>query len=295
MVSFVRLATTFAAAPGESLLSWLSRLCAANDISTSEFSSQIMGRDAREFAALATRDEHAHALECVTGVGAASIREMMHSGPDPALTTFFDQPIPWSSLERSKRRIAPGRLAKDQTPFLRALWSIRVISCEPTSGERLVNRCTCGQPLWWSSMHHMLECAACGEDLRSIPAVLGTNEEIDVSRFWASMYSLKARKRMEARAMLYPEIRNFDPARLLKFAGCLGELDGAARRPRIESGTLVLARLAQTINHLSESQRRAVERAILDLQSDKQPTTWGISQAKQRNGPRASFIEPSNK
>ena len=135
MVSFVRLATTFAAAPGESLLSWLSRLCAANDISTSEFSSQIMGRDAGEFAALATRDEHALALECVTGVGAASIREMMHSGPDPALTTFFDQPIPWSSLERSKRRIAPGRLAKDQTPFLRALWSFSDSAVNPHPGS----------------------------------------------------------------------------------------------------------------------------------------------------------------
>jgi hypothetical protein len=265
MVSFVRLATTFAAAPGESLLSWLSRLCAANDISTSEFSSQIMGRDAGEFAALAKRDEHALALECVTGVGAASIREMMHSGPDPALTTFFDQPIPWSSLERSKRRIAPGRLAKDQTPFLRALWSIRVISCDPTSGERLVDRCTCGQPLWWWSMYRFLECGACGRDVRSIPAALGTNEQIEVSRFWASMYSFKPQKRMEVRAMLHPDIRKCDVAKLLKFAEFLGELDSSARNRRLETGTLVLKGLTQRIDRLSVIQRRAVERAIVDL------------------------------
>ena len=265
MVSFVRLATTFAAAPGESLLSWLSRLCAANDISTSEFSSQIMGRDAGEFAALATRDEHALALECVTGVGAASIREMMHSGPDPALTTFFDQPIPWSSLERSKRRIAPGRLAKDQTPFLRALWSIRAISCEPTSGERLVNRCTCGQPLWWSSMHRLLECDSCGADLRSIPTAMGTEEEIKVSRFWASMYSLKPRKRIEARSMLYPAVRDCDPAKLVQFAEFVGAIRELAPCGGLHTGTLILTGLPQSVEQLSVSWRRAVERAMVEF------------------------------
>jgi hypothetical protein len=267
MVSFVCLATTFPAAPGECLLSWLSRLCAANDMSTSEFSSQIVGRDSREFAALATRDEHALALGRVTGRGAAAIRAMMHSGIDPAVTTFFDQPIPWSALERSKRRIAPGRLTKDQAPFLRALWSIRVISCDPTSRERLIDRCTCGKPLWWRSMHRLLECDACGRDLRSIPAAPGSDEQIEVSRFWASIYSFKPRKRMEARSMLSPEVRNCDAAKLLKFAEFLGEFDESARRRRLESGTVVLKRLAQTIDHLSASQRRAVERAIADLQS----------------------------
>src|ERR1700755_614888 len=103
MVSFIRLSQTFPAAPGEGLLSWLSRLCEANDIFPSEFCSQILGRDSAEFAAIATRHEHVLALECVTGVGAVNIRQMIYSGPDRALTTFFDQSIPWYALERSKR------------------------------------------------------------------------------------------------------------------------------------------------------------------------------------------------
>jgi hypothetical protein len=269
MVSFIRLGTTLDAVPGESLLSWLSRLCEANDMSTAEFCFYIIGRDSKEFAALAARDEHALALGRVIGVGQTTIRRMMHSGADPAITTFFDQPIPWSALERSKRRMAPGRLTKDKVPFLRALWSIRVISCDPTSGERLVNRCTCGQPLWWRSMHRLLECEACGHDLRTIPAALGSEEQIEVSRFWASIYSFKPEKRMEARAMLDPEVRNSDAAKLLKLAECLGDLDDSGCRPRLGCGTLVLKRLAQTMGHLSESQRRAVERAKMDLLSPK--------------------------
>ncbi|MFG3593050.1 hypothetical protein [Bradyrhizobium sp. RDI18] len=118
-------------------------------------------------------------------------------------------------------------------------------------------------------MYRLLECDACGRDLRSIPAALGTDEEIEVSRFWASMYSFKPWKRMEARLMLDPEVRNYDVAKLLKFAEFLGELDESARRPRIGGGTLVLKRLAQTMDHLPESQRRPVERAILDLPSPK--------------------------
>jgi TniQ len=267
MVSFLRLGSTFAAVPGESLLSWLSRLCVANDMSTEEFCSHIIGRDSREFAVLATRDEHALALGCVTGVGEAAIRIMMHAGVDPALTTFFDQPIPWWALERSKRRVAPSLLVKGKEPFLRALWSIRVISCDPTSGQRLVDRCTCGQPLWWRSMHRLLECNACGRNLGTIAAALGNDEQLEVSRFWASIYSLKHQKRMEARSMLDPEIRNCDAAKLLKFTEFLGELDKPAHRSRIETGTLVLKRLGQTIDHLSEIQRRAVEQAILDITS----------------------------
>jgi hypothetical protein len=267
MVSFIRLSQTFPAAPGEGLLSWLSRLCEANDIFPSEFCSQIIGRGSAEFAALATRDEHALALECVTGVGAASIRQMMHSGPDPALTTFFDQPIPWSSLERSKRRLAPGRLAKDQTPFFRALWSIRVISCEPASGERLVNRCTCGRSLWWSSMHRLLECDSCGTDLRSISTAMGTDEEIKVSRFWASMYSLKPHKRIEARTMLYPAVRNCDPAKLMQFVEFVGAIRELAPHGGLNAGTLILTGLPHSAQQLSVNWRRAVKRAMVEFLS----------------------------
>lgn len=262
MVTFLRLATTFPPAHGESLLSWLSRLCEENGISTSELSSQIVGRDSREFAALATRDEHAIALGCVTGRGTATIRAMMHSGIDPAVTTFFDQPIPWSALERGRRRIAPGQLAKGEAPFLRALWSLRVISCDPTSGERLIDRCTCGEPLWWRSMHELVKCNACGRDIRSIPAVRGSERQIEVSRFWASMYSFKPLKRMEARLKLYSPVRDFDPAQLIQLAKYLGSVEKLARPPSLESGTLLLKGLPGSVDRVSPSWRPAVERTI---------------------------------
>lgn len=262
MVSFLRLATTFPAATGESLLSWLSRLCEANGISTSEFSSQIVGRDSRDFATIATRNEHAIALGCVTGCGTATIRTMMHSGTDPAVTTFFDQPIPWSALERGRRRMAAGQLTKDEAPFLRALWSIRVISCDPTSGERLIDRCTCGDPLWWRSMHQLLECSACGRDIRSIPAVLGSERQVEVSRFWASMYSFKPQKRMEARSALYSPIRDCDPAQLMRLAEHLGSVQELARPLGLESGTLLLKELPRSVDRVSPSLRSAIERTI---------------------------------
>lgn len=115
MVSFLRLSSIFSPAFGEGLLSWLTRLCAENRLSTSEFTADIVGRDPREFAALATRDEHALALEILTGMEAANIRLMMHSSKHPQTTNFFDQPIWWSALERTKRRIAPGRCRRDQS------------------------------------------------------------------------------------------------------------------------------------------------------------------------------------
>ncbi len=240
----------------------MSRLCDANDVSTSELTSQIVGRDSREFAALATRVEHAIALGCVTGCGTAIIRAMMHSEVDPAITTFFDQPIPWSALERGKRRIAPGQVTKGEVPFLRALWSIRVISCDPTSGERLIDRCPCGNPLWWRSMHHLLKCSACGQDIRLVPAVLGSERQIEVSRFWASMYSFQPRKRLEARSALYSPIRDCDPGRLMRLAEYLGSIEELAHPRGLDSGTLLLKGLPGSVDHLSFSWRSAVKHTI---------------------------------
>lgn len=271
MVSFIRLAVTFPAAPGEGLLSWLSRLCAANDISPSEFCSEIIGRNPNEFAALARRDEHALALGRVTGFGAASIGAMMNSCGNAVTTSFFDQLIPWSALERSKRRVAPSRLSTDRTPFLRAQWSLRMISCDPTSGERLVNRCTCGEPLWWCTMHELLECGLCRQDVRSMPTVLGTSEEIEVSRFWASIYSFKAGKRSEVRCMLDPAVKDCDPVQLLNIAEFLGTVDefGTAHNPVI--GSLILKKWPQSASHLVAWRRDAVERTILGflVQTDR--------------------------
>jgi len=67
--------------------------------------------------------------------------------------------------------------------------------------------------------------------------------------------------------MLHPDLQKCNASKLLKFAELLSKLDESARRPDIESGTLVLKRLAQTVGHLSESRGRAVECAIVNLVS----------------------------
>lgn len=285
MASFLRLGIVFAPNSGESLLSWLSRLCAANGMSTAEFSSYIIGRDSREFAALATRDEHALALGCVTGTGAAAMLEMMHSCVDPKTTTFFGQTIPWSALERSKRRISPGRLAADRAPFLRAIWSVRAVSCDPTTGERLVSCCSCGQPLWWWNMNDFMECGACMQDIRSIPTARGTSDELEVSRFWASIYSFKTHRRIEARSTLDPAVRDCDPAVLLHVAEFLGTLDAPSMNRTIEKGTLILKGWPQSIRGLAVDRRGAVERAVYDLLSSNR--RFSVSEAPQPAGARS--------
>jgi hypothetical protein len=115
-------------------------------------------------------------------------------------------------------------------------------------------------------MYELLECGFCGTDVRSITTDVGTKEEVEVSRFWASIYSFKRSRRIEARSVLHPELRNWDSAKLLQFAEFLGELDESAPDRRLESGTQVLIR-PEAIHHLSASQRRAVNCAIFGLRS----------------------------
>ena len=114
-------------------------------------------------------------------------------------------------------------------------------------------------------MHRLLECDSCGTDLRSIPTAVGTDEEIKVSRFWASMYSLKPRKRIEARSMLHPAVRDCDPAKLVQFAEFVGAIRELAPSGGLHTGTLILTGLPQSVGQLSVSWRRAVERAMVEF------------------------------
>jgi hypothetical protein len=86
---------------------------------------------------------------------------------------------------------------------------------------------------------------------------MGTEEEIKVSRFWASMYSLKPRKRIEARSMLYPAVRDCDPAKIVQFAEFVGAIRELAPCGGLHTGTLILTGLPHSVEQLSVSWRRA--------------------------------------
>ena len=75
---------------------------------------------------------------------------------------------------------------------------------------------------------------------------MGTDEEIKVSRFWASIYSLKPRKRIEARSMLKPAVRDCDPAKLVQFAEFVGAIRELAPYGGLHTGTLLLMGLPNT-------------------------------------------------
>jgi hypothetical protein len=96
---------------------------------------------------------------------------------------------------------------------------------------------------------------------------MGTDEEIKVSRFWASMYSLKPQKRIEARTVSYPAVRNSDPAKLMQFAAFVGTIRELAPLGGLNTGTLILAGLPRSIEQLPANWRPAVERAMVEFLS----------------------------
>ncbi|MBH5397257.1 TniQ family protein [Bradyrhizobium sp. CNPSo 4010] len=262
MPSFVKLGQVFQPAPGEHLLSWLMRLCDANGIVLSDFAEQLVDIKASEFASIASRTEHSLVISCLTDTSEDIIREMMHLDLSAEITTFGGQSIPSSALERSKRRFAPGHLSRDRTPFLRALWAIRPITCDPTSGERLVDRCPCGHPFWWRDAHELLNCTACRADIRSIPSTQGTDNEIEASRFWASLYSMKASRREEVRDSLAPVFKNWTAVELVRLIEIARRVMGASD---LTTGILLLKDWPKSVSSLHAPKRAALMRAVAEL------------------------------
>jgi ribosomal protein L32 len=102
--------------------------------------------------------------------------------------TYLGSPIRRFLREPALRRVSPTSLR--QSPYHRAIWTIRPLSFCPESGEMLISHCpnpACGKPLAWNYAFGIKFCESCLDDdscpttdLRSFdqPKLLGDDLEV---------------------------------------------------------------------------------------------------------------------
>ncbi|MHC2462418.1 TniQ family protein [Bradyrhizobium embrapense] len=80
---------------------------------------------------------------------------------------IYQREVPSEWVDLRTRRVAPGVLASDETPYHRISWHVPAIECDLASGEVLVDRCPrCEAILGWSNVESVFACGACEFDIR---------------------------------------------------------------------------------------------------------------------------------
>jgi hypothetical protein len=84
-------------------------------------------------------------------------------------TDFMGRTLPAGWFDQERRRVAPFMLLKDgANPWIRNTWLIRAFSCDPSSGETILERCPgCHLLLGWVDLENVWQCDTCGLDLRT--------------------------------------------------------------------------------------------------------------------------------
>jgi len=99
--------------------------------------------------------------------------------------TVGNRDVPFDWLVADRRRVAPGVLREDgNEPWVRSLWQLRALPCDPNTGERLIDTCVCGSPLFWSNALSVTGCQFCGADIsKSEPEYVSENDHKRVQEF----------------------------------------------------------------------------------------------------------------
>ncbi len=130
----------------------------------------------------------------------AQIRRLDHN-----TVTFGDEVLGVEMVDYLKCRMAPSQM-KGRKAFLRHRWQVRLLECDPTTGEELVDRCTCGSTFFWATMTRFGSCSTCRLPWHALPSKVANKEKQEQAKFWAGLLSAKLEVRTEARRKLPVEL-----------------------------------------------------------------------------------------
>jgi hypothetical protein len=168
---------------------------------------------------------------------------MMWFALDNSTANFYGQPILTRFLETSRRRLAPSAFSTGGPGFHRAAWSLRLVSCDPDSGETLTDHCAvCGSDYWWSEVQAKLQCQRCRAPIGSTaPAQQGSPREIEASRFWASLYSADKEQVVRVRGRLSADIGSLRPDALINVAEQMEASSGGRTSGLVRGAEMLLS------------------------------------------------------
>lgn len=222
-------AEDFTPRPGECVASIAVRLAPHGRLTPRELIRYALNMPNRPLARLPAS---INGIERLAQLGGLQVEELAPNAwiETPAGYRILGREVPESWVETSRRRIAPGALARDgDEPYIRTLWQISALACDPDTGEALRSRCwNCSSGLTWQETRTIYECP-CGADQREAPVRRVPEDVLVNSQELAGFFGYGPSPRLPAPFSSLPEPALFH---LLGWFGYFSELrEGAQLRP----------------------------------------------------------------
>jgi hypothetical protein len=175
--------------PGESLTSIAIRLAPKGHVSVNQLMKHGLEMQEESLPALVGDPE---AIRRLAAIGSFDPDDLVMRGwtvgKDGICWRGREMPETW--VTPHKRRLAPGRLVSDgDEPVHRRLWQLNVFGCELETGEHLIDICPkCLIELSWVNAQSIVQCQACGFDVRQVSATYAQARELDIARRFFAFY-----------------------------------------------------------------------------------------------------------
>ncbi|TAY79694.1 hypothetical protein [Rhizobium ruizarguesonis] len=232
--------------PGEGLADVVFRACAENGFHDLWIINRLLGKQSIKqgwgHSRFARSDFDVEVLAHFLGVpnGVADIERLMYRKGTHGVN-FFGVEISGIEL-MAARRISP--LSLRERPYAKAIWSIRSLSFDPRTKERLLDRCPeCSSVLQYRIAGDIFRCTRCGvADFRDHPQPIVEVEDAGGLDFVTDLIDPEAK----TNSTVHDDLKNFGKGEIFTLATTLArviqtENSGGNRRPSPMAESLSLA------------------------------------------------------
>ncbi|MBY3117274.1 hypothetical protein [Rhizobium laguerreae] len=232
--------------PGEGLADVVFRACAENGFHDLWIINRLLGKQSIKqgwgHSRFARSDFDVEVLAHFLGVpnGVADIERLMYRKGTRGLN-FFGVEISGNELMASRRISA---LSLRERPYAKAIWSIRSLSFDPRTKERLLDRCPeCSSVLQYRIAGDICRCTGCGvADFRDHPQPIVEVEDAEGLDFVTNLIDPEAK----TDSTVHDDLKSFGKGEIFTLATTLArvirtENSGGSRRPSPTAESLSLA------------------------------------------------------
>lgn len=232
--------------PGEGLADVVFRACAENGFHDLWIINRLLGKHSIKqgwgHSRFARSDFDVEVLAHFLGVpnGVADIERLMYRKGSHGVN-FFGVEISGNEL-LAARRISP--LSLRERPYAKAIWSIRSLSFDPRTKERLLDRCPeCSSVLQYRIAGDICRCTRCGvTDFRDHPQTIVEVEDAEGLDFVTNLIDPEA----QTVSSVHDDLKSFGKGEIFTLATTLArviqtENSGGSRRPSPTAKSLSLA------------------------------------------------------
>lgn len=190
---------------GEGIGSLFIRTANANDMSPQNLARYGLGIGAHTWPAIVHQPHFLEPMSAMFRTPRDLLDQLQIKRRDHKTVSFGDQVLGVEMVDLLKCRMAPTRM-NARRAFLRHRWQVRLLQCDPTTGEELVDRCTCGSTFLWATMTSFGSCSTCRLPWHALPSKVANKQKQEQTKFWAGLLSAKLEVRIEARRKLPHEL-----------------------------------------------------------------------------------------